>query len=252
MRAAAMPRVFVKLAHGSSASGVVAFQIAGERQQATTTVELVQTPDGPRLFNNRRVRVYRDGREIATMIDALCRHRVQVEQWVPKAGLGGRTFDLRVVVIAGAARHGVVRLSRHTLTNLHLSGGRTSGRAPLDALDGHLAPEHWAAARDTCERAMACFPNSLYAGIDLLIAGNFRRHAIAEVNAFGDLLFNVWHEGKDTYATEIAAVCEGWRSPPQSPQCWGDFKTPSSAPSAVNRSRLLVESWRFDRLRARG
>jgi hypothetical protein len=206
MREARMSRVFVKLAHGSSASGVVAYQVSGDRHQAMTTVETVQSAGQARLFNNRRVRVYRDRRAIAALIDALCRHRVHVEHWIPKAGFDGRTFDLRVVVIGGAARHVVVRLSRHAMTNLHLSGGRTRGRLPLEALDGRLAPAAWAAARETCERAMALFPRSLYAGIDLLIAADYRRHAIAEVNAFGDLLFNVWHEGKDTYAAEIAAI----------------------------------------------
>jgi hypothetical protein len=206
MREAEMPRVFVKLAHGSSASGVVAYQVGGERHQAMTTVEMVQSADGVRLFNNRRVRVYRDRGEIAALIDALCCHRVHVEQWIPKAGFEGRTLDLRVVVIGGAARHVVVRLSRHTMTNLHLSGGRTRGRMPLEGLEGRLSAASWAAARETCERALGLFPKSLYAGIDLLIASDYRRHAIAEVNAFGDLLFNVWYEGRDTFAEEIAEV----------------------------------------------
>ena len=203
-----MSRVFVKLAHGSSASGVVAYQVSGNRHQAMTTVEVVQSAGEARLYNNRRVRVYRDRHEIAALIDALCCHRVHVEQWVPKAGFEGRTFDLRVVVIGGAAQHVVVRLSRHAMTNLHLSGGRTRGRLPLESLEGRLTPEAWAAARQTCEQAMTLFPRSLYAGIDLLIASGYRRHAIAEINAFGDLLFNVWHEGKDTYAAEIASVLD--------------------------------------------
>lgn len=207
MDATGCRRVFVKLAHGSSASGVVAYQVGGGRQAATTTVELAPGAGGTRLYNNLRVRTYRDGRQIAALIDALCRHRVHVEQWVPKAGLDGRTYDLRVVVIGGLARHVVVRLSRHPLTNLHLSAGHTSGRAPLEALLPHLDPAVWEAARRTCERAMAeAFPRSLYAGIDLLIATGGRRHAIAEVNAFGDLLYNVTHNGMDTYDAEIAAA----------------------------------------------
>ena len=206
MRATGCPRVFVKLAHGSSASGVVAFQIAGARRQATTTVEVVPTPGGVRLYNNLRVRTYRDERAIAALLDALCRHRVHVEQWVPNAGIQARTFDLRVVVIGGAARHVVVRLSRHAMTNLHLSAGRTSGRAPLETLLTRLDRRVWEEARLTCERAMGLFPGSLYAGIDLLIASDYRRHAIAEINAFGDLLYNVWHEGKNTSAAEVAAV----------------------------------------------
>ena len=116
------------------------------------------------------------------------------------------TAPQRVVVIGGAARHVVVRLSRHAMTNLHLSAGRTSGRAPLETLLTRLDRRVWEEARLTCERAMGLFPGSLYAGIDLLIASDYRRHAIAEINAFGDLLYNVWHEGKNTYAAEVAAV----------------------------------------------
>src|SRR5262249_23126231 len=86
-------RVFVKLPYGSSASGVVAYQTDGRRQQATTTVEAARQNEDLRLYNSRRVRVYRDWREIAELIDALCRHRVHVEQWLPKAGFDNRTFD---------------------------------------------------------------------------------------------------------------------------------------------------------------
>ncbi len=206
MRETGCHRVFVKLAHGSSASGVVAYQVGGPggaRHQAMTTVEMVPGAGGVRLYNSRRVRVYRDRREIAALIDELCRHRVHVEQWLPKAGFRNRTFDLRVVVIGGAAQHVVVRLSRNAMTNLHLGSGPTSGRAPLEALLTRLDRPVWEAARLTCERAMEVFPGSLYAGIDLLIASDYRRHAVAEVNAFGDLLYGALHDGKDPYTAEI-------------------------------------------------
>ena len=42
MRETGHRRVFVKLAHGSSASGVVAYETNGRRQLATTTVEMVR------------------------------------------------------------------------------------------------------------------------------------------------------------------------------------------------------------------
>ena len=62
--------------------------------------------------------------EIAALIDALCSHRVHVEEWIPKAGLDGHTLDLRVVVIDGTARQIVARLSRSPMTNLHLLNER--------------------------------------------------------------------------------------------------------------------------------
>lgn len=195
-------RVFVKLAYGSSASGVVAYQTDGLRHQATTTVEMARHNGELRLYNSRRIRVYRDWREIAELIDALCRHRVHVEQWLPKAGLDNRTFDLRVVVIAGRACHTVARLSRSPLTNLHL----LNERGDPDAVRERVGRAAWDAAMLDCERAMECFPESLYAGIDLLFTPDFRRRAVIEVNAFGDLLPGVFWRGRDAYTSELLSI----------------------------------------------
>jgi hypothetical protein len=202
MREANCARAFVKLAHGSSASGVVAYETDGRRHQATTTVEAVRQGGELRLYNSRRIRVYRELGEVAALIDALCRHRVHAERWLPKAGFDGRTFDLRVVVIAGEVRHVVARLSRGPLTNLHL----LNDRRDAGAIIARMKPDAWAAARESCERAMRCFPQSLYAGLDLLIAPDFKRHAVLEVNAFGDLLPGALADGADTYTAELLAL----------------------------------------------
>ena len=204
MRDAGWRRVFVKLAHGSSGSGVVAYETGGAggvQHRAVTTVEMVRDGGELRLYNSRRLFTYTEPRDIAALIDALARHRVHVEQWVPKAGLDGRTLDLRVVVIAGRARHAIVRLSRSPITNLHL----LNDRADPAALRRRMG-EAWGAAMSACERAMDCFPRSLHGGVDLLVGSDFRRHAVLEVNAFGDLLPGVFSDGMDTYAAEIAAV----------------------------------------------
>jgi hypothetical protein len=202
MKARNWRRVFVKLAYGSSASGVVAYQTDGRRHQATTTVEAARQNGELRLYNSRRIRVYRDWREIAELIDALCRHRVHVEQWLPKAGFDNRTFDLRVVVIAGRACHTVARLSRSPMTNLHL----LNERGDEDAVRERVGRSAWDAAMLDCERAMECFPESLYAGVDLLFTPDFRRRAVIEVNAFGDLLPGVFWQGQETYAAELRAM----------------------------------------------
>lgn len=199
MRQTGCYRVFIKLAHGSSASGVVAYQISGSRHQATTTVEMVATSSEPKLYNSKRLQIYREPGEIARLVDALCRHRVHVEQWLPKAGFQNQTFDLRVVVIGGQLCHVVVRLSHSPITNLHLSNRRAS----LETLHGQFDPPKWYAAQKTCLEVMKLFPRSLYAGLDLLITSGYRQHAIAEVNAFGDLLYDTFYLGKDTYTTEI-------------------------------------------------
>jgi hypothetical protein len=203
--------VFVKLAHGSSASGVVAYQRTSrgpagsglQSHRAVTSVEMVRTGGELRLYNSRRLRRYTDVREIATLIDALARHRIHVEQWLPKAGIDGRVFDLRVVVIGGRARQSVARLSRTPITNLHL----LNDRAEASVIRRRMGEVAWRAAMATCARVMReCFPGSLHGGVDLLVSSNFRRHAVLEVNAFGDLLPGVTCDGLDTYAAEIAAL----------------------------------------------
>jgi hypothetical protein len=196
-------RVFIKLAHGSSASGVVAYRSDGNRHQAITTVEMVRHGNTMRLYNSRRVRTCDKPGEIAELIDALCKQRVHVEQWIPKAGIANQSFDLRVVVIAGQAQHVVVRLSRTPMTNLHL----LNARGDVDQVLERIGPIHWDKARQTCEQAASAF-NSLYSGIDLLISSDYKRHAIAEINAFGDLLPGVLHNGQDTYSAEILAMLE--------------------------------------------
>ena len=60
---------------------------------------------------------------------------------------------------------------------------------------------------------MAQSQEALYAGIDLLIASDYRRHAVAEVNAFGDLLYGALHNGRDPYAAEIEAALGRPRQP---------------------------------------
>ena len=203
MTDAGCSRVFIKLAHGSSASGVIAYQTNGTKHRATTTVEMKKHGNKLHLYNSRRIRVYEDVSEIAQLVDELCRHRVYVEQWLPKAGIDGRTFDLRVVVIAGQAMHSVVRLGQHPMTNLNLLGGR----GDLHKVLQRIGSAGWSAIQRTCERVMAtCFARSLYAGIDVRISPDYRHHQVLEVNAFGDLLPGVLHDGRDTYESEIAAM----------------------------------------------
>jgi hypothetical protein len=203
-------KVFLKPAHGSSASGVVALTAHGSRVAATTSVEM--TPDG--LMNCLRVRTYRDEQAIE-LVDRVCVDPVHVERWFPKASLGDRTIDLRVVVIAGKATHAVVRASRHPITNLHLGGARID----VAELRSVVGAARWREWLDTCERAAAQFGRTLMVGVDLLPGLGWRRHVIAEVNAFGDLLPRLnglpdgVAAGMDTYAAQVAA-CTGapWRT----------------------------------------
>lgn len=195
-------RVFVKLAYGSSASGAVALQWSGERVSAVTTVHM---QDG-RLFNSRQLRQYRTWHEVQTLIDALAPHRLHVEQWLPKASLQGHTMDLRVVVIARKARHALVRLGHGPITNLHLG----NERGDLKVLLHEIGPERWREVQRTCEAALNAFPDALYGGVDVMLTPGWRRHAILEVNAFGDYHRGVLVDGMDTYAAELMAVRGAW------------------------------------------
>ncbi|HZO73450.1 MAG TPA: STM4014 family protein [Ktedonobacteraceae bacterium] len=194
-------RVFLKPAHGSSASGVVAYRFAGNRHQAITTVEMVCTGNERRLYNSRDIRVYQQHEEIVALIDALCRHRVHVERWLPKAGYAQRTFDLRIVMIARQVQHVVARLSRSPMTNLHL----LNKRGDIAEILAAIGEARWEQACRTCEQVARLF-ESLYMGIDLLFTSAFKQHAIVEVNAFGDLLPGVLYHNQDTYTAEIVAA----------------------------------------------
>ncbi|WP_030313717.1 STM4014 family protein [Streptomyces flavochromogenes] len=200
-------RVFVKLAHGSSASGVLAVETNGAgRVHATTSVE--RGPGG-RLFNSLRVRRYTSEREVGAIVDALAPDGLHVERWLPKAAQGGRAADLRVVVIDARATHAVLRTSRSPMTNLHLGGTRGDLLAARAAIGA--AGARWTDALDVCERAAAVFPGTRCVGVDLLPSTGWRRFAVGEVNAFGDLLPGLTGlpgsgaEGLDTYAAQVAA-----------------------------------------------
>ncbi|WLQ37524.1 STM4014 family protein [Streptomyces castrisilvae] len=203
-----MPRVFVKPAHGSSASGVLAVETAGGgRVRAATSVE--RDPAG-RLYNSLRVRRCTTEREVAAIVDALAPDGLHIERWLPKAAQGGRVADLRVVVVDGRATHAVVRTSRSPMTNLHLGGAR----GDLDQVRAAVgaAGADWGRALAVCEQAARVFPDTLCVGVDLLPLTGWRRFSVGEVNAFGDLLPRLTGlpgsgaEGLDTYAAQVAAV----------------------------------------------
>ncbi|HXT89655.1 MAG TPA: STM4014 family protein, partial [Trebonia sp.] len=205
MRTAGWSRVFVKPAHGSSGSGVVALAAHGSRVRAVTSA--VRDSSGG-YVNSLRAAVYEREDEVAALVDALAPDGLHVERWIPKAGVEGRTFDLRVVVIGGTPTHAVVRASQLPITNLQMGGQRGS----LDAVRDKLSAARWAQALDVCAQAAACFPGSLMVGVDLLVDAGLRQFFVGEVNAFGDLLPRLTGlpgglaEGLDTYTAQVRAA----------------------------------------------
>ncbi|GGO18200.1 hypothetical protein GCM10008949_01180 [Deinococcus humi] len=196
-------RLFIKLAYGSSGSGIVALQWTGQRVSAATTVR----QEAGRLLNSRRLIRSQDWAEIRALIDALAPHRLHVERWLPKASFGGGTIDLRVVVIGGEARHALVRTSRGPITNLHLG----NQRGDIEALKTELGAERWTEVGRTAEAALAAFPGALYGGVDLLLTPGWKRRAVLEVNAFGDYHRGILVGGRDTYAAELFALGQAKR-----------------------------------------
>ena len=200
MRRANRRRVFLKPCHGSSASGVVALEANRKNVQAFSTLEIVESAEGARLYNRRRIHVSRDTAEVRRLVDLACGERCLAQVWIPKAGMNGRPFDLRVVVMGGRARHVMVRLGRGPITNSQLLGGK----GDVETLRRKMGEEAWQRMQTLCEETMAkCFPRSLYAGLDVVIEPDFRTARILEVNAFGDLLPRILHEGRDTYSWEV-------------------------------------------------
>ncbi len=201
MAARRWSRVFIKLRHGSAASGVVAYEIMRGREQARSTAEMAPGDPGVRLYNTRRIRRYGDRDAIRALIDALAKEGAYAERWIPKVTLDGLACDLRVVLTAGKPTHWIVRASRHPFTNLHL-GGR---RFEIDALRSRVPEDGWAAVVDTCRSVGAAFPRCSYLGLDVAIerAG---RHAVLEVNAFGDYVKGLVVAGRTPHDAQLETL----------------------------------------------
>lgn len=198
MNRAHCTRVFVKLRHGSAASGIVALRRSRGRIAAWTTVEL----DGSKVFNTRRIRRLARETEVADVVDAIAPHHLVAQHWVPKAATREGCFDLRLVSVRGRVRHGVVRWSRSPMTNLHLGGRRTG----LECLASRLGPSQEAEIRRTVERVSALWGNPLHLGVDVAVTSGFIRHVVLEVNAFGDFLKGVHHRGRTTHEAQLDAM----------------------------------------------
>jgi glutathione synthase/RimK-type ligase-like ATP-grasp enzyme len=184
MLALRWPAVYVKLSCGSSASGLALFRHvpsrpAHERDMVLTTV--ARTPEG--RFNSLRLQRLEERAAVDELLEWLIDEGAQIERAIAKAQLERRTFDLRVLVVAGEPAFCVVRQSRHPITNLHLGGTR----GDLQALRQRVPPAAWDTAMASCVGVFEQH-QCLHVGIDLLFEADLRRHRIIEANAFGDLL----------------------------------------------------------------
>ena len=201
---------FIKIRHGSSASGVVALTVRGSRRRAVTSVEMVRAEDGIELYNSLSVRTYIRDQDIDDLLAALAPDGLHAERWVRKLRIDGRDCDLRIVTIGGRATHAVVRTSLSPMTNLHL-GGQRGDMAAFQALVGE---KRRLAILELAESAAACFPGEHCLGIDVLPSadGSDGSDCIGEVNAYGDLLPNLLGlpgtpgEGVGTYGAQVRSL----------------------------------------------
>jgi hypothetical protein len=205
MRKAHAPRVFVKLRHGSAASGMVALAASPRGFAAWTTSEVVGAKGRVALYNTRSVRRLEGAADVGALVEALIPLGVHVEAWVPKAGIDGSTCDLRVLVVDGEPAHMVLRKSKTPFTNLHLR----NERAPAEVLKARMSEAAWSELFATCRRVGQQFARSFHVALDLAVAVDLKRHYVLEVNAFGDLLHGVHVVGLDPYAFQVARL-PGW------------------------------------------
>ena len=201
MRSRGHGRIFLKPLHGSSASGVCALRWTSHQQQLIAPLRIEAAGGQAVLVNSLEVRIYTTIADIDLILGKLLPQGMISEQWIPKLTLPGGVIDLRVLVIAGEARHWVVRQSRHPMTNLHLGNRRGDQSALMDL----IGPDKLEKAFAVAVKAASCFPDSLYAGVDILLDSR-HRSLVGEINAFGDLLPRLTHRGESTY-TALARAC---------------------------------------------
>ncbi len=198
----ATSRVFVKLSCGSSASCLALYDWHPSRPRdgwLFTSMEIA----GDNLYNSLRPRRYRDPASIERLLALLFREGSHVEEHVPKARIGGRFFDTRMLVIDGEVAFTVVRKSPHPVTNLHLGGIRGT----LAELEATVPRDVIERAHESCRRVFAAH-DCHHIGVDVMFTAELDGHRVLEANAFGDLLPNLERDGLDVYEWQIRRLAK--------------------------------------------
>ncbi len=188
------PSVYVKLTSGSSASCLAIFTHREDGEEVTTTIE----DTGRARFNTRKLQHLTTPEAIDRTLGFILAEGAQVERAIPKAQVGGRYFDLRVLAIDGEAAFTVMRTAPHPITNLHL-GGTRGDVAELRTLISATAWDAAMASAVAVQQATGAF----HVGVDLMFEPDLEHHRVIEGNAFGDLLPNLEREGLDVYGWQI-------------------------------------------------
>jgi hypothetical protein len=194
LRAHRFATAYVKLATGSSASGIAVVRAAADPPWAVSSVVRL----GGDFFSTRRLRRH-TGAELEAVLGFILDEGACVQQGIPMAQVDGQNCDVRVVVIHRRPAFTVFRLSPQPMTNLHL-GGRRGDPAACRAC---VPTRAWLDALDHCAGAAALYPCAAV-GVDLLFERGYLRHHVLEVNAFGDFFPGLTNpDGRTVHRTEI-------------------------------------------------
>jgi D-alanine-D-alanine ligase-like ATP-grasp enzyme len=85
------------------------------------------------------------------------------------------------------------------MTNLHLG----NQRGTIEEVKSVIGLEKWQEMSLLAEKAVRTLPETLYAGMDVMISNTLKKIVILEANAFGDLLPNVLINNMDTYSSTL-------------------------------------------------
>lgn len=194
-----MNRLFIKLACGSGAAGVMAYQIhpGTGRELAVTTIGFEERAGECVYYNSGILRRYSDKVVIRRIVNWLCLEGAHVERWIEKESLRGKSFDVRQLVVNGEACHAVLRLSSTPITNLHLRNERQMMTEEI--LSSGLKEQ----VERTAISALSAFSNSSVAGVDVLVRRGSYETYVVDINPFGDLLYNVDYLGLNTYEWQM-------------------------------------------------
>ncbi len=193
-----VPQVFLKPAHGSSASGIMMFRKSGKRMLLETTIRAKQKGGEMKLFNYLRLQKYNDPATIQAIIEQMVPNRLHVEEWILKKRFRAKSTDFRVLTIHQEPVFVQPRHSHHPITNLHL-GNEKGSLVRLEEEWGRPAINK---VKTVAQKTARRFPNLFYAGIDIAIDAEDNPYVL-EVNPFGDFLQEIFVEGKNTFELEL-------------------------------------------------
>ena len=195
MQQAGLREVFIKTRFGSAASGIIALKTAGSKVLARTTIEVA---DG-RFFNTRRLQHISNESALASLVDSLCQWGVHCENWLPKARINNMNTDCRLIVVNGKPDFAVLRKSQTPITNLHL----LNERANIEELTDVLPDDTWPQVLNTARKLAELFPQSFHFAPDIAVHQDLQSHSVLEINAFGDFIQNIQHQGMNSYSWEL-------------------------------------------------